>query len=98
KDLEKDALVLLSSKTLPKNYKTSTLVLKFLYDIAITEKNYKNAESYLQQIVDTKKELCGETSPEYHLAKLSLANFFLDYTNKVEEAGKIYEESYFQIV
>ncbi|HYF67577.1 MAG TPA: CHAT domain-containing tetratricopeptide repeat protein [Ohtaekwangia sp.] len=98
KDLEKDALALLSSKALPKNYKTSTLVLKFLYDIAISEKNYKNAESYLQQIVDTKKELCGETSPEYHLAKLSLANFFLDYTNKVDEAGKIYGESYSQIV
>lgn len=98
KDLEKDALLLLNSKTLPKNYKTSILVLDFLYEIAIVEKKFKNAETYLNQIVDTKKELCGETSTEYHLARLKLANFWLDYTNKIDEAGKIYEESFKGVV
>src|SRR5690606_19033112 len=35
---------------------------------------------------------------EYHLARLLLANFYLDYTNKIEEAGAIYKESYFGVV
>jgi tetratricopeptide (TPR) repeat protein len=32
------------------------------------------------------------------LARLNLANFYIDYTNKIEEAGKIYDESYFKLV
>jgi CHAT domain-containing protein len=98
KDLERDALLLLKSIALPKNYKTTVSVLDFLYEIAIAEKKFKNAETYLNQIVDTKKELCGETSPEYHLARLKLANFWLDYTNKIEESGKIYRESFDDVV
>ncbi|MCU0357609.1 MAG: CHAT domain-containing protein, partial [Cyclobacteriaceae bacterium] len=39
-------------------------------------------------------ELYGEEAPMYHLARIEQANFFLDYTNKIEEAGKIYTDSY----
>lgn len=98
KDLEKDALAVLSSKSLPKNYKTTSKILKFLYEIALTEKRYTNAEGYLNQAAEVKKELCGEKSPEYHLARIKLANFYIDYTNKIEEAGKIYQESYLNFV
>jgi hypothetical protein len=98
KDLENTAIGVITSKSLPKNHKTTILVLNFLYDISIAEKKYGNAENYLTQIVDTQKELCGEDSPEYHLARLSLANFMLDYTNKIDEAGKVYEISYYKHV
>lgn len=98
KDLENEALIILNSKSLPRNYKTTQLILKFLYDIAIAEKKYGNAEGYLTQIVESKKELCGEDSPEYHLARVEIANFYLDYTNKIAEAGKIYQESFFGVV
>ncbi len=96
KNLEQEALNVL--KTLPKTYKTTLQILAFLYDVALAEKRYANAEGYLNQIVEAKKELCGETTPEYHLAKIKLANFYLDYTNKFEEAGKIYDESYYKVV
>ncbi len=98
KDLESEALTVLATKSLPKNYKTNLLILDFLYDIAVLEKRFTNAEGYLSQIMEMKKELCGENSVEYHLARLALANFYIDYTNKIEEAGKIYDESYFKIV
>lgn len=98
KDLEKDALAVLNSKSLPKNYKTTERILTFLYDIAITERRYANAENYLNQLTDIKKELCGENSPEYHLARIYQANFYLDYTNKIEEAGDIYQDSYLNFV
>ena len=98
KNLESDAFQVLQSKTLPKNYKTTILILRFLHDIAVTEKRFGNAETYLTQIVEAQKELCGETSPQYHLSRLELANFYLNHTNKLEEAGKIYEESYFKVV
>lgn len=96
--LEGQALSILNSKSLPKYYKTTERILQFLIDIATLEKRYLNAENYLNLFIDVKKELCGENSPQYHLAKLRLANFYLDYTNKIEEAGKIYEESYNKFV
>lgn len=98
KNLENDALAILNMKSLPKNYKTNKQILQFLFDIAIAEKRYVNAESYMSQYVDLEKELCGEHSPQYHLARLKLANFYLDYTNKIEDAGKIYDESYLNVV
>lgn len=98
RNLENEAVKVLASKTLPKYYRTRVRILEFLYQIAITEQRYGNAESYLNQLSDIKKELCGENSPEFHLSKVTLANFYLDYTNKIEEAGKIYKESYYNIV
>lgn len=96
--LEGQALNILNSKSLPKFYKTTEKILLFLVDIATIEKRYGNAENYLNQLIELRKELYGEQSTQYHLAKLKRANFLLDYTNKLEEAGKIYEESYNQMV
>ncbi len=98
KDLENAALNVVSTKSLPKAYPTSIRIYEFLLDIAIAEKKFANAETYLNQLLEIKKELCGENSIEYHLAKIKLANFYLDYTNKIDEAGKIYENSYTKIV
>jgi CHAT domain-containing protein len=97
-NLENDAVAIVTSKTLPKYYRTRVRILQFLYQVAITEERYGNAESYLNQLADIKKELCGENSPEYHLSRIALANFYLDYTNNIEQAGKIYQESYFDLV
>lgn len=98
RNLENDAVNVLASKTLPKYHPTRIRVLEFLYQVAITEQRYGNAEAYLNQLAEIKQELCGEASPEYHLSKIALANFYLDYTNKVDEAGKIYQESFVNFV
>lgn len=96
RNLEADALEVL--KKLPKNYITSARTVAFLYEVSLREKRYTAAEAYLNQLTEIKKELYGENSPEYHLAKIYLADFYLDYTNKIDEAGKIYKESYFGVV
>lgn len=98
RNLENDAVAVIASKSLPPNHKTRIRILEFLYETAITERRYANAETYLNQLAEIRKDLCGETSPEYHLAKIALANFYLDYTNKIDEAGKIYQESYYNLV
>jgi CHAT domain-containing protein len=94
RNLEGQALGMLNSKSVPKNYRTTERILSFLTGVALANKNYTNCESYHNQLIEIKKELYGETSPEYHLARLKLADFLLDYTNKIEQAGKIFEESY----
>ena len=98
KTLENDALNLMSSKSIPKNYHTAIRIFEFLYEVAIAEQRYQNAENYVRELMEIKKELCGESSPEFHLAKIKLANYYLDFTNNIDEAGKIYESSFFQIV
>src|SRR5205085_148653 len=40
----------------------------------------------------------GENAPETHLSKIQLANYYLDYTNKLSDAEKIYNDSYKKIV
>jgi len=98
RNLENEAVTVIASKALPKYYRTRIRILEFLYQVAITEQRYGNAEAYVNQLSDIKKELCGENSPEFHLSRIALANFYLDYTNKIAEAGKIYEESYYNLV
>lgn len=99
KNLENDANSLLANtKELPKNNIVTVNVLEFLSELALYEKRYSNAEGYLKSIIEIKNNLFGEEAPESHLAKLKLANYYLDYTNKINEAEKIYEESFTKIV
>jgi CHAT domain-containing protein len=98
RNLENEAVSVIASKLFPKNYRTGIRILEFLYQVALAEQRYANAEGYLNQLSEIKKELCGENSPEFHLSRIAVANFYLDYTNKIDEAGKIYEESYFKFV
>lgn len=98
RNLENEAQKVLGSSALPKFYKTRASTLQFLFDLAIQIKRYGNAESYMNQLVEQKKELYGEDSPEYHLSRIMLANFLMDYTNKLDDAGKIYRESYTGVV
>ncbi|HRI79043.1 MAG TPA: CHAT domain-containing protein [Cyclobacteriaceae bacterium] len=83
--------------TLPHNNILTAEILDFLAELAIHQKKYTDAEKYLVDIVSIKTDLFGAEAPETHLSKLTLANFYLDYTNKITEAGKIYEESYVKI-
>ncbi len=95
KNLETNANKMLSeTPELPHNNIVTAHVLEFLYGLAIYKKNYINAEKYLTDIVSIKSDLYGDDAPETHLSKIKLANFYLDYTNKVSEAGKIYDESF----
>jgi CHAT domain-containing protein len=99
KNLERDANMLItSSSVVPHNSLTTVAVLQFLYGLAIRQKEYVNAEKYLTELIEIKTTLDGEDAPEAHLARIQLADFYLDYTNKIAEAGKIYDESFTKIV
>lgn len=99
KNLEQKALeVINKTPSLPNNNILTAEVLDFLANFSIREKKYTEAEKYILDIVSIKEYLFGADAPNVHLAKLQLANFYLDYTNKIAEAGKIYEDSYNKVV
>ena len=99
RNLESDAMNMLANTSgLPRNNITTIRITEFLYDLAIEQKKYKNAETYLNSIIDIKKELYGENAPLTHLARIHLANFYVDNTNKLAEASTIYKESFENVV
>ncbi|MEQ9415094.1 MAG: tetratricopeptide repeat protein, partial [Cyclobacteriaceae bacterium] len=95
RNLESDAMNMLANTSgLPRNNVTTIRITEFLYDLAIEQKKYKNAETYLNSIIDIKKELYGDKAPLTHLARIHLANFYVDNTNNLAEAAAIYKESF----
>lgn len=95
KNLERDAVALVTNNpNLPKNNIVTARVLDFLATLSMQQKLYGNGEKYFKQVIEIKTDLYGEGAPELHLARLQLANMFVDYTNRITDAGKIYEESY----
>lgn len=99
KNLENDANKMLTQTVeLPRNNIVTANVLEFLYGLAVHKKNYVSAEKYLTDIVDIKTDLYGKQAPETHFARIKVANFYLDYTNRIADAGTIYEESFTKVV
>ncbi|MEJ0055602.1 MAG: tetratricopeptide repeat protein [Bacteroidota bacterium] len=83
---------------MPRNNILTTEILDFLVTLSLREKKYANVESYLKGIIEIKTDLFGDEAPETHLARLRLANFYVDFTNNILKPGKIYDESFFKIV
>ncbi len=83
---------------LPKNHRKRIQIIDILYRLALQNSDYYAAEKNLSDILEIKKALYGEDSPEYHLARIELANYYVDFTDKISEAQAIYKESYFDIV
>jgi len=73
-------------------------LFEFAYKTARLNNNAKNAESYLAEIIRIQKELLGETAPQYHLSKVKMANYFVDFTDRFADAKTIYEESFHGVV
>jgi CHAT domain-containing protein len=99
KDLESKAIaILVNNQAMPKYHQKRIDLLEFLHVLALGNRSYGNAEAYLAQIVEIKKVLYGELSPEYHLGLIQLANFYIDYTDKLAASKAIYTKSFYEIV
>ena len=99
KALENDINELLvRTDELPDNHERRIDLLRFAIRIAELNDQPKNIESYLNEILKQQKILYGEDAPVYHLTRTNLANFYVDYSEKFDEARKIYQESYFGVV
>ncbi|MGE0771569.1 MAG: CHAT domain-containing protein [Cyclobacteriaceae bacterium] len=99
RNLENDALNMLANKEgLPRNNMTTVHVLRFLYDLSIQDQKFSNAEKYLNDIIEIESELFGKDAPTVHMERVRLANYYIDYTNKLKEAEAIYAESFDKVV
>lgn len=97
--LERDVDKILSGESLiPPFHPKRIELLVFANKIAVINGRVDNSHVYLKKILDIKEVLYGKESPEYNLSKVHLANFYVDYTEKFDEALEIYNTSWDEIV
>ena len=99
KNIESSCLGLLTDyKTIPAIHKQRIKLYEYAYRAALQNGTYKSADSYLDKILEIKAGLYGTDAPEYHLTKTEVANFYIDYTDKIKEAGEIYTNNFEKVV
>ena len=96
--LENQINSLLGEPSIPASHAYRIEFLDLINQVALLRGSIKNTEEYLNQILQIKWDLYGAESPEYHLTKIELANFWIDYSDKFAEAEQVYAESFDQIV
>lgn len=92
--LESKVNRLLSEPAIPKYHSERIELLEFAKKVALLAGRHKNTEGYDNQILEIKEQLLGTDAPDYHLTKVKLANYFVDFTDKFTEAKQIYDESF----
>lgn len=98
KKLEASVNKLITNPAVPKFHRSRIELLQFARLSGILTSQHKNVEGYDQQILAIQEELLGIDAPEYHLTKIRLANYYVDYTDKILEAENIYQTSFHGIV
>lgn len=96
KKVEQAAAKLTNDKSLlPTDHPVRIDLLNTLVKVASAKNEYQNAENYLKEIIKIKSELYGDSSITTAYSRLELAHHWVDFTDKFEEAVKIYNTEYF---
>lgn len=90
--------ILASESIIPMNHPKRIEFLEFANKVALLHGSHLNSFSYLQEMLRIKEVLYGLESPEYNLTKTKLANYYVDFTEKFDEAEEIYQKSFHDIV
>ncbi|MEQ6120659.1 CHAT domain-containing tetratricopeptide repeat protein [Reichenbachiella sp. MALMAid0571] len=89
---------LATDNVIPKYHSKRIDLLEFANKVALINGRNENSYNYLQQILEIKKELYGEDSPEYSLTKVKMANYLVDYTDDFDQAAEIYQKNFREIL
>lgn len=99
KGLENEVAEILGAESvIPKFHPKRIEMLEFVNSVAVINGRHDNSYQYLSQILKIKEELYGKESPSYHLTKVRMANYYVDFTEKFDEALEIYQTSWEKIV
>ena len=97
--LEDEVAKILSEETfIPKFHPKRVELLEFANSVAVINRRHDNSYQYLSAILDIQEVIYGPESPRYHLTKVKMANYYVDFTEKFDEALEIYNTSWDQIV
>ena len=98
KKMENKINEMLASPTIPEFHAERIELLELAKKVALFAGRHKNTEGYDTEVLKIKEELLGTDAPEYHLTKVKLANYYVDFTDKFKEAQDIYTKSFHETV
>lgn len=96
--LENKITAMLTEPAIPEYHSERIELLELAKKVALYAGRHQNTEAYDTEILKIKEELLGPDAPEYHLTKVKLANYYVDFTDKFAQAKAIYDESFHGIV
>ncbi len=96
--LEEKINKLLNNDLVPRNHSIRIELYDFANDVALFNGRHRNTDNYQKLILGIKEVLYGLDAPVYHLTKIKLANYFIDYSDNFDEVQEIYETSFKLIV
>lgn len=92
------AEILAKESFIPEYHHKRIELLEFAMNIATINGRHDNTHQYLKKVLSIKEVLYGKESPEYNLSKVKLANYYVDFTEKFDEALEIYNTSWEKVV
>jgi CHAT domain-containing protein len=98
KKLENNINGMLLNPIIPKYHQERIYLYELLIELGQVSGQHRNVEEYINRILEIKAMLIGSETPEYHLSKIRLANYYVDFTDKIEDARNIYDNSFTKIV
>jgi len=98
KKMENQVNEMLASPAIPEFHAERIALLELAKKVALYAGRHRNTEGYDLEILKNKEFLLGTDAPEYHLTKVKLANYYVDFTDKFTEAKEIYDVSFHQTV
>jgi CHAT domain-containing protein/tetratricopeptide (TPR) repeat protein len=96
KKVENAAAKLLNDqKLLPSDHPNRIDLLHTLAKVSAANSNYQNTQRYLEEIIEIKSSLYGDSSVNTAFSKVELAHHWVDHTDKFQEAVEIYDNEFF---
>ena len=90
--------ILTEESFIPQYHPKRVELLEFASQIATINGRHDNAYQYLKEILEIKEILYGTESPNYNLSLVKMANYYVDFTEKFDEALEIYQTSWQNVV
>ncbi|MBK6267429.1 CHAT domain-containing protein [Marivirga sp. S37H4] len=82
-------------KLLPKDHPINIDLYNIMIKVAGSENNYSNIENYLTEIIKIKNQLYGDSSIRAGLSRIDLAHFWVDYSDKFNQAMEVYNSEFY---
>ena len=79
-----------NTKLVPQDHQRRLAILEDMYYVRLAADDYQEAGKLMEEWVASQARIHGTNTLGYHLAKLKLAEFYFDYTEKFKEAGELY--------
>ncbi len=95
-NIENEAIkLMLSQKNLIDDHPLLIELHNVMIKAAGAQNQYANIEHYNKKIIELKSKLYGDSAIGTRMSRIDLANYWVDYTDKFEEANKIYQTDFY---